>query len=82
MTVQLYKPTGHRVSSTRPLPERPAYRSGRSEVPALDLPPVRQVRHVYKPIQPRLDLMLAVEALTHSARPTFAELEALIMAEG
>ena len=44
----------------------------------IDLPPVRNIRHVYKPMQPRLDLILAIEALTHPDQPTFAELAALI----
>lgn len=47
----------------------------------MDVSPPREIRHVYRPIQPRLDLMLAIEALTHPDSPTFDELEAIINAE-
>ena len=78
MTVQIYKPTSRRARPTRPLPTQLVSRPTQVKAPMIDLPPVRNIRHVYKPMQPRLDLILAIEALTHPDQPTFAELAALI----
>lgn len=41
----------------------------------------RNIREAYRPVQPRLDLMLGIEAMTHPDEPSFAELEAVILAE-
>ena len=47
----------------------------------MDAAPPREVRHAYTPISPRLDLILAIEALTHPDSPTFDELEAIVNSE-
>lgn len=42
----------------------------------------RKIRHVYTPIKPRMELVIGIEEMTHPDGPSFAELEALIIAEG
>ena len=79
MTVEVYKP----VLKPRPvqsLPQRSAYKP--QQIANITLKtPTREVRESYKPVQPRLDLVLAIEDMTHPNVPSFAELEAVILAE-
>ena len=56
------------VSRTRPVPQ------------SIETP-LREIRHVYHPIAPRTDLVLAIEVMTHPSEPSFAELEDLIYSE-
>ena len=79
MTVEVYKP----VLKPRPVQfsyQRSVYKPQQPASVALRLP-ARDVREAYRPIQPRLDLVLCIEAMTHPNEPSFAELEAVILAE-
>ena len=79
MTVEVYKP----VLNLRPVQfgyQRSVYKPQPPASVALKVP-AREVREAYKPIQPRLDLALGIEAMTHPDEPSFAELEAVILAE-
>ncbi|MEL7223376.1 MAG: hypothetical protein AAGL17_00610 [Cyanobacteria bacterium J06576_12] len=42
--------------------------------------PSRKKRLDYTPIKPRMDLVISIEDMTHPDRPSFAELEALVIA--
>lgn len=77
MTVEVYKPV---------LRSKTGQSAGRSFTRARTVvnrveTPLREIRHVYRPMQPRLDLVLGIEAMTHPDRPSFAELEAMISAD-
>ncbi len=78
MTVEVYKPvlksSPVRSSSVRSV-------SKTSPVPQSIETPLREIRHVYHPIAPRTDLVLAIEAMTHPNEPSFAELEDFIYSE-
>ena len=79
MTVEVYKP----VLKPRPVQtsfQRSAYKPQQPASVALKVPS-RKVREAYRPIQPRIDLVLGIEAMTHPNAPSFAELEAVILAE-
>ena len=79
MTVEVYKP----VLKPRPvqsLSQRSVYKPQQPASVALRVP-ARDVREAYRPIQPRLDLVLGIEAMTHPNEPSFAELEAVVLAE-
>ena len=79
MTVEVYKP----VLKPRPVQfgyQRSAYKPQQPASVALKVP-AKEVREAYKPIQPRIDLVLGIEAMTHPNEPSFAELEAIILAE-
>ena len=78
MTVEVYKPIlkskPMRSSSVRIVPRtRP--------VPQSIETPLRDIKHVYHPIAPRTDLVLAIEAMTHPNELSYAELEDLIYSE-
>ena len=79
MTVEVYKP----ILKPRPVQsgyQRPVYKPQQPAIATLRIP-AREVRESYRPIQPRIDLVLGIEAMTHPNRPSFAELEAVILAE-
>ena len=80
MTVQVYKLVQRSSKPVQRLSRRTAYSSLAAQT-VVDAPLIRKVRHSYSPFQPRLDLALAIEALTHSDSPTFDELEAIINSE-
>ena len=79
MAVEVYKP----VLKPRPvqtLSQHSVHKPKQAASVTLKVPS-RDIREAYKPIQPRLDLVLGVEAMTHPDEPSFAELEAVILAE-
>ena len=79
MTVEVYKPV-LKPLPVQSLPQRSTYRPRQAASVALEAP-TREVRESYKPVQPRLDLVLAIEDMTHPNVPSFAKLEAVILAE-
>ncbi|WP_157620627.1 hypothetical protein [Synechococcus sp. PCC 7335] len=80
MTVEVYKP----ALKPRPVPSvlTPPVVPIRAERRAVVDIPARQDSLVFKPMQPRLDLVVGIEEMMHPDRPSFAELEALVIAEG
>ena len=79
MTVEVYKPV-LKPRLVQSHPQRFAYKPQQTASVALKAP-TREVRESYKPVQPRLDLVLAIEDMTHPNAPSFAELEAVVLAE-
>lgn len=79
MTVEVYKPV-LKPRTAQPSSQRFVYKSQPPASVALKVPP-REVKEAYKPIQPRIDLVIGIEAMTHPDEPSFAELEAVILAE-
>ena len=73
MMVEVYKPV-LKSSPVRSSSDRTAS-STRPETQSIKTP-FRDIRHVYHPIVPRPDLVLASEAMTHPDEPGFAALEA------
>lgn len=73
MTVEVFKPV------LRSRPGR-SFARAKAAVNSTDTP-LREIRHIYKPIQQRLDLVVGIEAMTHPDRPSFAELEAVVYSE-
>ena len=83
MTVEVYKPVLKKPRSLETLPTRSAYKAPRFSQAIAHAPvPPRDVRPVYHPIQPSVELIVEIEAMTHPDEPSFAELEAVILAEG
>ena len=78
MTVEVYKP----VLKSRPMRSSSvrAVSQTRPETKPIE-PALKEVRDGYSPIQPRLELTLAIEELTHPEEPSYAELEAVILAD-
>lgn len=78
MTVEVYKP----LLKPRPVQSSPVRSVSRSKPVAKAMETtLRDVRHVYKPLPPRMDLVLGIEAMTHPDQPSFAELEALVYSD-
>lgn len=78
MTVEVYKP----ALKPRPVslaPTRPVMTTRTVSRAAIDTPS-RKKRLNYTPIKPRLDLVIGIEDMTHPDGPSFAELEALVIA--
>ena len=79
MTVEVYKPV------LKPRPNQSGYQRSvyKPQQPASTTLKIsaRAIREAYRPVQPRIDLVLGIEAMTHPDRPSFAELEAVILAE-
>lgn len=84
MTVEVYKPVLKKPVSLEPLPEQSVYKAPRRSKAVAPLPPLppREVIPVYHPIKPNIELIVEIEAMTHPDEPSFAELEAVILAEG
>ena len=78
MTVEVYKP----VLKSRPVRSSSVRTVSRTRPVTQSIETsLRDIRHVYHPIAPRTDLVLAIEAMTHPSEPSFAELEDLIYSE-
>ena len=78
MTVEVYKP----ALKSRPVRSSSVRTAPRTKPVTQPIETtLRDVRHVYHPIAPRTDLVLAIEAMTHPNEPSFAELEDLIYSE-
>ena len=80
MTVEVYKPI-LKSRSVQAVPTRPAITAQPASRTSVDIPS-RKVRQTYTPIRPRIDLVIGIEELTHPDRPSFADLEAVVIAEG
>ena len=79
MTVEVYKP----ILKSRPvksIPTPPVMTARPERRISVDVPS-RSIRHTYTPISSRMDLVIGIEELTHPDKPSFAELEAIIIAE-
>ena len=79
MTVEVYKP----ALKPRPVQSVPTRsvttaRRPRSR-PVIDAPSQKE-KLAYTPIKPQMNLVIGIEDMTHPDRPSFAELEALILA--
>lgn len=78
MSVEVYQP----VLKAPLKPIRTAYQAVQTKPAVTSTPISREVRPVYYPIKPNMELILEIETMTHPSRPSFAELEAIILAEG
>ena len=78
MTVEVYKP----ALKPRPvsLATTPPVMTARTVSRAALDTPSRKKRLDYTPIKPRMDLVIGIEDMTHPDGPSFAELEALVIA--
>ena len=79
MTVEVYKPA-LKPRQVQSVPTPPVLTTRPANKPVIDTPS-SQVRRVYTPIKPRMDLVIGIEHMTHPDAPSFAELEALIIAD-
>jgi len=78
MTVEVYKP----ALKPRPVslaPTRPVMTARTVSRTVIDAPS-RQEKLDYTPIKPRMDLVIGIEDMTHPDGPSFAELEAFVIA--
>lgn len=79
MTVEVYKPI-YKPRPVKSVPTLPVM-TARPERRTVIAAPARKDELVFTPIQSRMDLVIGIEELTHPDGPSFAELEALIIAE-
>ena len=79
MTVEVYKPA-LKPRPVQSVPTRPVTTARRPINRLVIDAPSRRKKLVYAPIKPRMDLVISIEDMTHPDRPSFAELEALVIA--
>ena len=79
MTVEVYKPT-HKSRPAKSVPTRPVM-TAQSDRRTVIAAPARQDTLLFTPVPLRMDLVIGIEEMTHPDRPSFAELEALVMTE-
>ena len=82
MTVEVFKPVLKNPISLQSPSMRSGYKAPRIAKAVVPTPVPRDVRPVYRPIKPSIELIVDIEAMTHPDEPSFAELEAIILAEG
>lgn len=78
MTVEVYKPA-LKPRTVSLAPTRSVMTARTVSRAAIDTSS-REKRLDYTPIKPRLDLVIGIEDMTHPDGPSFAELEALVIA--
>lgn len=82
MTVEVFKPVLKKPISLQPSTVQSVYKAPRISKAITPTPVPSNVRPVYRPIKPSIELIVDIEAMTHPDGPSFAELEAIILAEG